>query len=189
MFQHDWQLVCLVRARRPAGTLPHRFRELLALRCGLQVTNYMVGESLSSRPAVRWLQAAIPCIFIAASCYYLGTGVCAITIEVFTISLGVYAVMLGVFTCRTLFKIGGNTSIIRKTRVGKTSNFEPLSHREKTEFQYPKQSTHMCMRLSTKSAPAIKNSKWNSSARLTCWEVNAFLHFSDLLRGQSSSLH
>ena len=90
-------------ARRPAGTLPHRFGELLALRCGLRVTNYMVGKFPSSWLAVRWLQAAIPCSFVPVSCYCLGTEVCAITEGVFAISLGVYAIMLRVFTSRNVF--------------------------------------------------------------------------------------
>ena len=101
MFQLDWRLVYPVRVRRPAETLPNSFRELLALRCGLRVTNYMVDESLSSWPAVRWLQAATSCIFVAASCYCLGIEVFAITMWVFAISLGVSAIMLGVFTSRT----------------------------------------------------------------------------------------
>ncbi len=102
MFQLDWRLVCLVQARRPAGTLPHRFRELLLLRCGLRVTNYMIGESLSSWPAVRLLHAATPCTFVAALCYCLGTGVFAMTMGVYAIILRVFAIMLGVFTSQTL---------------------------------------------------------------------------------------
>ena len=86
-------------------------------------------------------------------------------------------------------KIGGNTLIIRNTHVGKTGNSEPLSHLEKTEFQFPGQSTQMRVQIATKSAPAITNSKWNSSARLTFGEVKALLHFYNLLRDQSSFLH
>ncbi len=103
MFQLDLGLVCPVRALRPVRTLPNRFRELLALRCGLRVTNYLVGKSLSSWPAVRWLQAATPYTFVAASCYCFGTKVCAITMGVFAISLGVFTIILGVFTSRTHF--------------------------------------------------------------------------------------
>ncbi len=54
---------------------------------------------------------------------------------------------------RFFSKNGGNTSLIRKNPCRKICNSEPLSHHEKTEFQFPGQST---------------NSKRNSSARLTC---------------------
>ncbi len=50
---------------------------------------------------------------------------------------------LGWKSCSILFfsKGSGNTSITRKNDVGKTCNSEPLSHDEKTEFQFPAQST------------------------------------------------
>ena len=105
MFQLDSWLVCPLRGRRPAGTLPYKFMELMALKCGLRVTNYMVGESLSSWPSVRKLQVATTCTFVAASCYCLGIGVCTITMGVYAISLRVFAIMLEVFISRTLSNI------------------------------------------------------------------------------------
>ncbi len=51
----------------------------------------------------------------------------------------------------------------------------------------PKHTPH-----ATNSAPAMTNSRRDSSAQLTCWEVKVLLHvsrlLSDLLRSQSSSL-